>query len=187
MRLIILGPPGAGKGTQATRITEWLGIPAISTGDIFRSNIAAGTALGKQVQQILATGAYVPDEVTNAVVRDRLAQEDTVKGFLLDGYPRTAAQVEELDDMVSATGTGIDAVVELVAPVDELVTRLLARAQTEGRVDDTEEVVRHRQMVYLDQTAPLVAIYRDRGLLREIDGTGDVDEVTRRIESVLRP
>jgi adenylate kinase len=187
MRLIIVGPPGAGKGTQAARVAQWLDIPAISTGDIFRSNIAAGTVLGKQVQEILASGAYVPDEVTNVVVRNRLGEPDAAKGFLLDGYPRTAAQVEELDDMISGSDAGLDAVIELVAPVDELVQRLLIRAQTEGRADDTEEVIRHRQMVFLDQTAPLVAIYQERGLLREVDGTGDVDAVTERIQSALSP
>jgi adenylate kinase len=185
MRLIMVGPPGAGKGTQASRVSARLDIPAISTGDIFRSNIAEGTVLGKQVQQILASGAYVPDEVTNAIVRDRLSQPDALKGFLLDGYPRTAAQVDELDDMISGDGHHIDAVIELVAPTDELVQRLLRRAETDGRADDTEEVIRHRQMVYLDQTAPLVAIYQQRGLLRRVDGTGAVDEVTARIDSAL--
>lgn len=187
MRLLIVGPPGAGKGTQAARVAGWAGIPTISTGDIFRSNIAEGTVLGKQVQQILASGVYVPDEVTNAVVRDRLTKPDVANGFLLDGYPRTVAQVDELDDMLSGTGHGLDAVIELMAPVDALVTRLLLRAQTEGRADDTEDVIRRRQLVFLEQTAPLVAIYRDRGLLREVDGLGDVDEVTERIERALKP
>ena len=185
MRLIILGPPGAGKGTQAARIAERLGIPAISTGDIFRSNIRNGTPLGKQVQEILAAGKYVPDEVTNAIVRDRLQQDDAAKGFLLDGYPRTQAQVAELDAMLADGGHQLDAVLELTADTDEVVARLLKRAELEGRADDTEEVIRHRQEVYVEETAPLAAIYRERDLLRQVDGMGEVDVVTARIESAL--
>ncbi|MGZ4599997.1 adenylate kinase [Oryzihumus sp.] len=185
MRLIILGPPGAGKGTQAARIAERLGIPAISTGDIFRANIKNGTALGKQVQEILAAGKYVPDEVTNAIVRDRLMQDDAGKGFLLDGYPRTQAQVAELDAMLAEGGHQLDAVLELTADTDEVVARLLKRAELEGRADDTEEVIRHRQEVYVEETAPLAAIYRERGLLRPVDGMGDVDTVTARLENAL--
>jgi len=186
MRLVILGPPGAGKGTQATRIAEGLGIPAISTGDIFRYNIKNETALGLQVKEILASGAYVPDEVTNAIVRDRLDQPDAVAGFLLDGYPRTQAQVSELDDMLAAQGSSLDAVLELTVNTDELVQRLLKRAEIGGRTDDTEEVIRHRQNVYVEETAPLAAIYRQRGLLRQVDGMGDIDAVTERLEAALR-
>ena len=186
MRLIILGPPGAGKGTQAARVAQSLGIPAISTGDIFRDNIKNETALGLQVKQILASGAYVPDEITNAIVRDRLDQPDAVAGFLLDGYPRTQAQVSELDDMLSAAGTSLDAVLELTVDTDELVDRLVKRAETGGRSDDTEEVIRHRQKVYDDETAPLVAIYRERGLLRQVDGMGDIDAVAERVQAGLR-
>ena len=185
MRLIILGPPGAGKGTQAARLAEHLGIPAISTGDIFRSNIKNGTPLGKQVQEILASGGYVPDEVTNAIVRDRLHQDDARGGFLLDGYPRTQAQVAELDTMLAADGQALDAVLELTVDTDEVVGRLLKRAEIEGRVDDTEDVIRRRQQVYVDETAPLAAVYRDRGLLRQVDGMGDVDTVTARLETAL--
>jgi len=186
MRLIILGPPGAGKGTQATRIAESLGIPDISTGDIFRDNIKNQTALGLQVKDILASGAYVPDEVTNAIVRDRLDQPDAAAGFLLDGYPRTQAQVSELDDMLTAAGTSLDAVLELTVDTDELVQRLLRRAETSGRADDTEEVIRHRQSVHAQETAPLAAIYRERGLLRQVDGMGDMDTVSVRVQAVLR-
>jgi Adenylate kinase and related kinases len=186
MRLIILGPPGAGKGTQAIRIAERLGIPAISTGDIFRYNIKNETPLGLQVKEILASGAYVPDDVTNAIVRDRLDQPDAVAGFLLDGYPRTQAQVSELDDMLTAQGASLDAVLELTVNTDELVERLLKRAEIGGRTDDTEEVIRHRQNVYVEETAPLAAIYRERGLLRQVDGIGDIDAVTQRLEAVLR-
>jgi adenylate kinase len=184
-RLIIFGAPGAGKGTQAVRIAESLGIPAISTGDIFRHNIKNETALGLQVKEILASGAYVPDEVTNAIVRDRLGQPDAVGGFLLDGYPRTQAQVAELDDMLSAQGTSLDAVLELTVDTDEVVQRLLKRAEIDGRADDTEEVIRHRLKIYDEETAPLAARYRARGLLHQVDGMGEMDEVTTRLRAVL--
>ena len=184
-RLIIFGAPGAGKGTQATRIAQNLGIPAISTGDIFRYNIKNETALGLQVKEILASGAYVPDEVTNAIVRDRLDQPDAVGGFLLDGYPRTQAQVTELDDMLAVQGTSLDAVLELTVDVDEVVQRLLKRAEIDGRADDTEDVIRHRLKVYDDETAPLAALYRERGLLHQVDGMGEMDTVAERIQTVL--
>ena len=184
-RLIIFGAPGAGKGTQATRIADSLGIPAISTGDIFRANIKNETALGLQVKEILASGAYVPDEVTNAIVRDRLDQPDAINGFLLDGYPRTKAQVIELDGMLAAHGRSLDAVLELTVDTDEVVQRLLKRAEIDGRADDTEEVIRHRLAVYHDETAPLAAIYRERGLLHQVDGMGQMDEVAERINKVL--
>jgi adenylate kinase len=185
MRLIILGPPGAGKGTQAARLAERHGIPAISTGDIFRSNIKDGTELGRQVQALLASGAYVPDEITNAIVRDRLQQPDAASGFLLDGYPRTKAQVAELDSMLEAQGARIDALLELTADVDEVVQRLMKRAETEGRVDDTEDVIRHRQEVYVKETAPLADLYREHGVLRQVNGMGNVDEVAARLEAAL--
>jgi len=184
-RLIIFGAPGAGKGTQATRIAQSLGIPAISTGDIFRYNIKNETALGLQVKEILASGAYVPDEVTNAIVRDRLDQPDAVAGFLLDGYPRTQAQVIELDDMLAAAGTSLDAVLELTVDIEEVVQRLLKRAEIDGRADDTEDVIRHRLKVYDEETAPLAALYRERGLLHQVDGMGEMDEVTHRLQAVL--
>jgi adenylate kinase len=183
--LIIFGAPGAGKGTQATRIAASLGIPAISTGDIFRYNIKNETALGLQVKEILASGAYVPDEVTNAIVRDRLDQPDAAGGFLLDGYPRTQAQVTELDDMLAAAGTCLDAVLELTVDTDEVVQRLLKRAEIDGRADDTEDVIRHRLKVYDDETAPLAALYRHRGLLHQVDGMGEMDTVAERIQAVL--
>jgi len=184
-RLIIFGAPGAGKGTQATRIAAAQGIPAISTGDIFRANIKNETALGLQVKEILASGAYVPDEVTNAIVRDRLDQPDALAGFLLDGFPRTKAQVVELDDMLAAQGTSLDAVLELTVDTDEVVQRLLKRAELDGRADDTEDVIRHRLTVYDDETAPLAALYRERGLLHQVDGMGEMDEVADRIQAVL--
>src|SRR5690625_312723 len=184
-RLILLGPPGAGKGTQAEKIGERLAIPAISTGDIFRANVADRTELGQTAQRYMDAGEYVPDEVTNAMVAGRLAAEDAREGFLLDGYPRTEPQVAELDEMLAAAGTGLDAVVELTADHDEVVARLLNRAREQGRADDTESVIRRRLEVYAEQTEPLVRIYRERGLLVEVDGLGEIDEVTERLLRAL--
>ncbi|GAA1830836.1 adenylate kinase [Nocardioides marinus] len=185
MRMIFMGPPGAGKGTQAAVVAERFGIPAISTGDIFRANVGEGTPLGLEAKRYMDAGEYVPDSVTNNMVRDRLAQPDAEPGFLLDGYPRTLAQVEELDGMLAASGTALDAVVVLTVDSEELVQRLLKRAETSGRSDDTEEVIRHRQDVYTEQTAPLIDVYRERGLLLEVDGLGEVPEVSERIFAVL--
>lgn len=185
MRLLILGPPGAGKGTQASRVAERYGIPAISTGEIFRSNIKNQTDLGQQVEAILAAGDYVPDEMTNAIVADRLHWADAAPGFLLDGYPRTMGQVEALDGFLSADGLALDAVLELTVQTEPVVARLLKRAEIEGRADDTEDVIRNRFAVYHKQTAPLAAKYRDRGILVQVDGMGEVDEVTDRIVAAL--
>ncbi len=186
MRLIFLGPPGAGKGTQAIRIADAFGIPAISTGDIFRANIKGETALGAQVKEILAAGQFVPDSVTNAIVADRLEQADAADGFLLDGYPRTLDQVTALEEVLAGKSQQLDAVLELTANTDELVHRLLKRAETEGRADDTEDVIRERMRIYTEETAPLSAVYRQRGLLREVDGIGPVDEVFERLMAALR-
>ncbi|MHB1064648.1 MAG: adenylate kinase [Georgenia sp.] len=186
-RLVLLGPPGAGKGTQAARISGRLGVPAISTGDIFRANVADRTELGKRAQRYMDAGEYVPDEVTNAMVRDRLAQPDAAAGFLLDGYPRTADQVDELDDMLAAAGLVRDAGVELTADTDEVVARLLKRAAEQGRADDTETVIRRRLEVYAEQTAPLATRYADRGLLVQVDGIGALDDVTTRLLDALTP
>jgi adenylate kinase len=185
MRLILMGPPGAGKGTQATVIAGRLGIPAISTGDIFRANVSQETPLGIEAKRYMDAGDYVPDSVTNAMVRDRIAQADARGGFLLDGYPRTVAQVEELDAMLREHGAVLDAVVALTVDRDEVVQRLLRRAELEGRADDTEDVIRRRQEVYAEQTAPLIEVYAGRGLLTEVDGMGSVDEVTARVFSAL--
>jgi adenylate kinase len=185
MKLVILGPPGAGKGTQSKRIAERFDVPAISTGDIFRSNIANKTPLGVQVDEIVKSGKYVPDEITNDLVRNRLAEPDTAKGFLLDGYPRTEAQVAELDGMLKEQGTVLDRVIELTVDTDEVVVRLLKRAEIEGREDDTEDVIRHRLEVYAEQTAPLVHLYSERGQLIAVDGLGEVDDVTRRLFTAL--
>jgi adenylate kinase len=184
-RLVLLGPPGAGKGTQAVRLAERLGVPAISTGDIFRTNVSEGTDLGRLAQEYMNAGSLVPDEVTNAMVRHRLAEADAIGGFLLDGYPRNVAQAGELADTLNATGVALDAVVEITADVDEVVTRLLHRAEIEGRADDTEPVIRHRMTVYREQTAPLAAFYQVRGILVQVDGMGSVDEVTDRLVGAL--
>jgi adenylate kinase len=185
MRLILMGPPGAGKGTQAKVVADHFGIPAISTGDIFRANVSQGTELGVEAKRFMDAGDYVPDELTNKMVRNRIDEPDAVPGFLLDGYPRTPAQVEELDGMISFTGHKLDAAVVLTVDPDELVARLLQRAQTEGRADDTEDVIRRRQEVYAEQTEPLIDLYRARGILVEVDGMGEVSEVTARIFAAL--
>ena len=185
-RLLIIGPPGSGKGTQAARITEQLGIVAISTGDIFRANVKGGTPLGIEAKQYMDAGDYVPDSVTNRMVRDRLKQDDVAEGFLLDGYPRTSAQVDELDAILEENKTSLDIVVQLTADSDELVARLLKRAEVEGRADDTEEVIRHRLDVYEKQTQVVVDRYLERGIVRHVDGLGDIDDVTNRVMTALQ-
>lgn len=185
VRLLIIGAPGAGKGTQATMIAERYQIPAISTGDIFRANIKNQTELGKQVEAIVSSGSYVPDELTNAIVADRLAESDAQNGFLLDGYPRTVEQVQELDRMLAKDDAALDAVVLLEADIDAVVDRLLKRAAEQGRADDTEEVIRHRQEVYAEQTEPLIALFDERGIVVRVDGLGTVDAVAGRIASEL--
>jgi len=184
-RFLLIGPPGAGKGTQAALLANAYSIPAISTGDIFRENVRNETELGLQVKSIMARGEYVPDSLTNELIRDRLAEADAEAGFLLDGYPRTNDQVNELDDILSAQHRILDAVVLLIADSDELVRRLLKRAQEQDRPDDTEEVIRHRQELYLAETQPLIEIYSSRSLVVEIDGLGQVGEVTERILNAL--
>jgi adenylate kinase len=185
MQLLIMGPPGAGKGTQATLIAEHYGIPAISTGDIFRAMKTADTPLARQVREIMESGGYVSDEITNAIVADRLAQQDSRPGFLLDGYPRTLQQVQTLDDFLAESSRPLDAVISLLADTDEVVTRLLRRAEIEGRSDDNEETIRVRLQVYSEQTEPLLDLYRSRGLLVEVNGLGEVAEVSERIFAAL--
>ncbi len=180
-----MGPPGAGKGTQARFIADHFGVPAISTGDIFRANVSKGTPLGLEAKRYMDAGEYVPDEVTNLMVRNRIDEPDAEPGFLLDGYPRTLAQVTELDGMIRFTGHQLDAVVVLTVDPEELVQRLLQRAVTDGRADDTEDVIRRRQEVYAEQTEPLIEVYRERGILIEVDGMGEVDDVTKRIFEAL--
>ena len=183
-RLVLLGPPGAGKGTQAVRLAERIGVPAISTGDIFRANAAQGTALGRDAQRYMDAGEYVPDDVTNAMVADRMGEPDAAAGFLLDGYPRTLAQVHRLDEVLGPE-RALHVALEITADTDEVVSRLLRRAAEQGRSDDTEDVVRRRLEVYAEQTAPLVHTYAERGLLVSVDGLGSVDEVTDRVLAAL--
>jgi adenylate kinase len=185
MRIVLMGPPGAGKGTQAVVVAQRLSIPHISTGDIFRANVGQGTALGVQAKRYMDAGEYVPDSVTNEMVRVRIAEPDAAGGFLLDGYPRTLDQVAELDSMLAERGESVDRVVELTADIDEVVARLLNRAREQGRADDTEDVIRRRLEVYAEQTAPLTAVYSRRGLLTQVDGMGAVDDVTARVLTAL--
>jgi adenylate kinase len=185
MRLLIMGPPGAGKGTQAGLIAEHYGIPAISTGDIFRSMKTADTPLAHQVRAIMDSGAYVSDEVTNAIVLERLTQPDCTDGFLLDGYPRTLEQVRTLDASLDTKGHRLDAVISLQAEVEEVVRRLLKRAEIEGRSDDNEDTIRVRLREYAEKTAPLLDVYREEGILVEVDGLGPIDEVSKRVFDAL--
>jgi adenylate kinase len=179
VRLLFIGPPGAGKGTQATRVAERLGIPHISTGDMFRHHVSEGTELGRQVDVIMKAGDYVPDEITVAMLEERISRSDAESGFILDGFPRTTGQVEALDGLIGASG--LDYVVVFDVDEDALVDRLLVR----GRADDTEETVRNRLQIYQEQTAPLLDIYRSRDLVVHVDGMGSMDEITERILTVL--
>jgi adenylate kinase len=184
-RLLLIGPPGAGKGTQAAKLAEAFKIPAISTGDIFRENVKNETALGKQAKSFMDRGEYVPDSLTNDLVRDRLSWDDAKEGFLLDGYPRTSDQVEELDRILASDGESLSAVVQITADTDEVVRRLRNRAIEQGRTDDTEDVIRHRLDVYAEQTAPLIDVFSNRQLVVEVDGLGAVEIVTARILEAL--
>jgi len=184
-RFLLIGPPGAGKGTQAERLAKAFNIPAVSTGDIFRMNVKNETELGKLAKSFMDRGEYVPDSVTNDLVRDRLSHQDAAAGFLLDGYPRTADQVSELDSILEAAGTKLDAVVQLTADTEEIVRRLLNRAIEQGRTDDTEDVIRRRLEIYANETAPLTSVYASRGLVVLVDGLGAIDEVTDRILEAL--
>ena len=184
-RFLLIGPPGAGKGTQSALLSQAYSIPAISTGDIFRANVKEETELGKLAKSFMDRGEYVPDSVTNDLVRDRLSHDDVARGFLLDGYPRTKDQVLELDNILESQHRELDAVILLTTDLDELVKRLSIRAEQQGRTDDTEEVIRHRQQVYLEQTQPIIEIYQTRGIVVEIDALGQVSEVTERILNAL--
>jgi len=214
MRLVLVGPPGAGKGTQAEFISAHLSVPKISTGDIFRANVSQGTPLGREAKRFMDAGDLVPDEITVGMVRDRLAQDDATKGFLLDGFPRNVPQARTLDDLLLEAGTPLDVVLELVVDDDEVVRRLSGRRTcrncghiwhvdfdpptVEGvcdscggelfqRDDDKPETIRHRLEVYYEQTAPLVSYYAEERLLVGIDAMGPVDDVTERAISSLRP
>lgn len=179
MRLLFIGPPGAGKGTQAQRVAERLGIPHVSTGEMFRAHVSAGTDLGRRVDEIMRAGEYVPDEVTVEMLSQRIAEPDAEAGFILDGFPRTAGQAVALDQLLGERG--LDRVVVFEVDEEELVERLLAR----GRADDTEETIRNRFKVYLDQTQPLLDLYDSRGIAVRVDGVGNQDEVTDRILGAL--
>ena len=212
MRVILLGPPGAGKGTQAQRLTQKLGIPQVSTGDILRAAVAAGTGLGREAKAVMDQGALVPDSVVIGIIRERLAAPDCARGYILDGFPRTAAQAEALGEMLQALGTPLTAVLSLTVDPEELVRRLGGRRTCGScgaayhletapprraglcdrcgggllqRDDDREETIRKRLAVYREQTAPLVAYYRGRGLLKEVDGRGDIDAIFTRICRLL--
>jgi adenylate kinase len=181
LRLVMLGPPGSGKGTQAEILAKKLGVPAISTGEMLRRAVASGSTLGQRVESIMVSGALVDDDTMAEVVRERLARDDAAAGYLLDGYPRTMAQADTLRRILEDSGQALDAVVFIDAPEDELVRRSLARQ----RADDTEEVVRHRQVVYRQNTAPLIEYYERLGLLRRIDGDRTIDEVNVGIQAAL--
>lgn len=184
-RFLIVGPQGSGKGTQGVLVGEAYEIPVVSTGDVFRANISEGTELGRRVQQIVEAGNLVPDELTSEIVRDRLAQPDAAAGFLLDGYPRNLGQVAHLDDFLSARGEALDAVIELDVPRRESIERLKLRAAEQGRTDDTEEVIAKRLDIYENETAPILGVYRERGIVDTIDGVGSLEEITERIFAAL--
>lgn len=185
-RMLIVGPPGAGKGTQSKRISEELGIVAISTGDIFRENIKGQTELGQEAQKYVDAGNLVPDSLTNRLIEDRLTWDDAKDGFLLDGYPRNRTQVAAFDEITARLGVEVDVVLELTADREELISRLVKRAEIDGRADDTEDVIRHRLEVFEQETAPMIEEYRGRGVLKQVDGLGAVDEVNARIMEALK-
>lgn len=184
-RLLMLGPPGAGKGTQAERLVERLGVPQISTGDMLRAAVAADTEVGREAKAYMDAGKLVPDEVVIGVAEERLRKPDAMEGFILDGFPRTVAQAEALDALLAKLGCKLERCVALTVDPEELVQRLLRRAKLEGRSDDTEEAIRTRMAEYQEKTAPLIEHYRKKGVLVEVDGMGDVDDVTRRLENAL--
>jgi adenylate kinase len=184
-RLLLLGPPGAGKGTQAQLLVDRLGVPQISTGDMLRAAVAAGSEVGERAKAFMEAGKLVPDEVVIGVAEQRLGQPDAKKGFILDGFPRTAAQADALDKLLPNLGVSLECCVLLQVDEEELVKRLLKRAEIEGRADDNERTIRTRMQVYKESTAPLIAYYRARGVLREVDGEGGVSEVAKRLEQAL--
>ena len=184
-RMLIIGPPGSGKGTQAERISERLNVVAISTGDIFRANVKGETPLGIEAKKYMEAGDFVPDSVTNEMVRDRLSESDVENGFLLDGYPRTAAQVDYFNAILARDDKKLDVVLQLTADDAELVSRLLGRAKQTGRSDDNEAVIRHRLNLYHEQTEAVVAKYAERGILTQVNGIGQIEEVSERVLNAL--
>jgi len=185
MRLLIMGPPGAGKGTQAGGVAAHYGIPAVSSGDLFRQHIKAQDAMGQKVSAIINRGEFVPDVITTSMIFRRLLSPDCLDGWLLDGYPRTLGQVEALDIVQRERSTHLDAVISLVADPSALIGRMLKRAMLEGRADDNEETISRRIEVYNEETEPVLAVYRERGLIVEVDALGDVGEVTKRLTDAL--
>lgn len=182
-RLVLFGPPGAGKGTQAARLADYLQVPTISTGELFRSHMSEGSELGHLAATYISRGELVPDKVTVSMLKERLEAKDTTRGFLLDGFPRNVAQISSLDELLGEEG--LDGVIELVVDEEELVTRLLKRGRESGRSDDNEEVIRSRLAVYHEQTAPVAEVYRERGQLVTIDGTGEIDDIFDRIKTAV--
>jgi adenylate kinase len=179
VKLLFVGPPGAGKGTQAERVAERLGIPHVSTGEMFRHHVGEDTELGRQVKAIMEAGDYVPDSITSAMLAERIARPDAAEGFILDGFPRTEPQVSALDDLIGTDG--LDRVVLFTVDEEALTDRMLAR----GRSDDTTETIHARFRVYAEQTEPILAIYRDRGIVVEVDGMGEIDEITDRVVAAV--
>lgn len=186
MKLLFMGPPGAGKGTQAVILCKELGIPQISTGEILRSAVKNGTEMGKKASEFMNAGKLVPDEVVIGIVQDRIKEDDAQKGYVLDGFPRTLEQADALGKMLAGMGQKLDLALNLDVPDDELVQRLLGRAQKDGRVDDTEPVIKDRLKVYNDQTAPLIDYYEKQGILKQINGLGSMDEITDRLRGALK-
>ncbi len=184
-RLLIVGPQGSGKGTQGVRIAELLSVPAVSTGDVFRANVSQGTPLGQQVKAIIDAGDLVPDALTGEIVRDRLAQADAAEGFLLDGYPRNLGQVSDLDEFLDGRGEPLTAVIELVVPREESIRRIAVRAAEQGRADDNDESIAKRLAIYESETAPILEVFRGRGIVDQVDGVGSLDEVFGRIVDAL--
>jgi adenylate kinase len=184
-RVVLFGPPGVGKGTQGGLLAASLGVPAISTGDLFRAHVKNGTDLGTRLSALIAAGDYVPDSITNTMLAERLAEPDAAGGFLLDGYPRTADQVAELDRLLALSGESLDAVLLLAASDEVLEERLQKRAADQGRSDDTLEVIRHRLALYHAETEPLVALYDAAGAVLRVDGVGTPDEVHDRLTAVI--
>ena len=187
MRLVLLGPPGSGKGTQATRLKEYLQVPHISTGDLLRAEVAAGSPLGVQAKEVMARGDFVSDEILLGMLEARFARPDTAKGFILDGYPRNQVQADALGELLKKLGQPMDYAVQLEVPTDLLVQRIAGRAAAEGRDDDTPEVVRNRLDKYTSQTAPVIDYYRQHGQLTVVDGVGSLDDVFNRLIEALSP